>query len=176
MSDLVPPAIASLPEPLRRRLHITQQCRPEDIARVAEAYRAAKVAAELEPFFRDMPERMANSHLVVSRSGASTVAELAAIGRPAIMVPLPHALDQDQKANAEILAGAGGGWMIEQKDMTLDRLAADLAALIEDPARLVAAAKAARTMGRPDAVERLADLVEKVAAGESFGGMKGQSA
>jgi UDP-N-acetylglucosamine--N-acetylmuramyl-(pentapeptide) pyrophosphoryl-undecaprenol N-acetylglucosamine transferase len=176
MSDLVPPAVASLPEPLRGRLHITQQCRPEDIARVAEAYRAAKVVAELEPFFRDMPERMANNHLVVSRSGASTVAELAAIGRPAIMVPLPHALDQDQKANAEILAGAGGGWMIEQKDMTLDRLAADLAALIEDPARLVAAAKAARTMGRPDAVERLADLVEKVAAGESFGGMKGQSA
>jgi UDP-N-acetylglucosamine--N-acetylmuramyl-(pentapeptide) pyrophosphoryl-undecaprenol N-acetylglucosamine transferase len=176
MSDLVPSAVALLPEPLRGRLRITQQCRPEDLARVAEAYRGIGVVAEIEPFFRDMPERMASSHLVVSRSGASTVAELAVIGRPAIMVPLPHALDQDQKANAEILAGAGGGWMIEQKDMLPQRLADDLAVLIEDPVRLAAAAKAARTVGRPDAVERLADLVEKVAAGESLGGMKGKSA
>lgn len=176
MSDLVPPAVAALPDALRTRLRITQQCRPEDIDRVAEAYRAANVAVELEPFFRDMPDRMANSHLVVSRSGASTVAELAAIGRPAIMVPLPHALDQDQKANAEILAEAGGGWLIEQKDMTPERLAGDLAGMIEDPLRLSAAAKAARTVGRPDAVERLADLVEKIAAHESFDGMKAQSA
>ena len=176
MSDLVPPAVTALPEALRARLQITQQCRPEDIDRVAEAYRVANVAAELEPFFRDMPERMANSHLIVSRSGASTVAELAAIGRPAIMVPLPHALDQDQKANAEILAGAGGGWLIEQQDMTPERLAGDLADLIEDPSRLSAAAKAARTMGRPDAVERLADLVEKVALHEPFDGTKGLSA
>lgn len=172
MSDLVPSAVMAMPETLRVKLRVTQQCRPEDLDRVVEAYRVASVEAELEPFFRDMPERMANSHLVVCRSGASTVAELAAIGRPAIMVPLPHALDQDQKANAEILAGAGGGWLIEQKDMTPERLAGDLAALVEDPARLGAAAKAAQAMGRPDAVERLADLVEKVAAHESFDGMK----
>jgi UDP-N-acetylglucosamine--N-acetylmuramyl-(pentapeptide) pyrophosphoryl-undecaprenol N-acetylglucosamine transferase len=176
MSELVPLAIVALPEALQARLRITQQCRPEDIARVAEAYRAAKVVAEVEPFFRDLPERMAKSHLVVSRSGASTVAELAAIGRPAIMVPLPHALDQDQKANAEILARAGGGWLIEQKDMTPERLAGDLAALIANPAGLAAAAKAAQTIGRPDAVERLANLVEKVAAHQSVAGLKGQSA
>lgn len=173
MSDLVPPAVALLSEEMRSRLVIAQQCRSEDMDRVAEAYRDMQVVAELEPFFRDMPERMANSHLVVSRSGASTVAELAALGRPAIMVPLPHALDQDQKANAQILVGAGGGWMIEQKDMTPERLAAELAAMIEDPARLAAAAKSAREIGRPDAVERLADVVEKVAAGEPVVGAKG---
>lgn len=176
MSDLIPPAVASLPDAVRDRLRVTQQCRPEDIGRVAEAYRSSRVAAELEPFFRDMPERMANSHLVVSRSGASTVAELAAIGRPAIMVPLPHALDQDQKANAEILAKAGGGWMIEQKEMTPERLSGDLADLIVEPERLAAAARAARTIGRPDAVERLADLVEKVAARQAFVGTKGRPA
>jgi len=176
MSDLVPPALEQLPEELRERLRITQQCRPEDMSRVAEAYRTAGIEAELEPFFRDMPERMASSHLIVSRSGASTVAELAAIGRPAIMVPLPHALDQDQKANAGILAAAGGGWMVEQKDMTPERLSADLAALIADPLRLTTAAEAARTVGRPDAVERLADLVEKVAAHDPSVGARGQSA
>ncbi len=176
MSDTVPPALAQLPEPLRQRLRVTQQCRPEDMARVAKAYKEMQVSAELEPFFRDMPERMARSHLVVSRSGASTVAELAVISRPAIMVPLPHALDQDQKANAEILAKAGGGWMIEQKDMTPERLATDIAALIENPARLATAAKAARTIGRPDAVERLADLVEGVADGEPITSLKGRFA
>lgn len=173
MSDLVPPAVALLSAELRSRLRITQQCRPEDIAGVADAYRDMQVVAELEPFFRDMPDHMANSHLVVSRSGASTVAELAALGRPAIMVPLPHALDQDQKANALILVGAGGGWMIEQKDMTSERLASDLSALMENPARLAAAARSARAIGRPDAVERLADIVEKVAAREPVTDTKG---
>ena len=173
MSDLLPPALALMPEALRKRVTVIQQCRPEDIARVAEAYGALAVEAELEPFFRDMPERIAGSHLVVCRAGASTVAELAVIGRPAIMVPLPHALDQDQKANAGVLEQAGGGWMIEQKDMTPERLAGDLAEMVGDPGRLAAAAAAARQIGRPDAVERLADLVEKVAARESLAGMKG---
>ncbi len=165
MSDLLPPAVASLPEGDRRLLRVTQQCRPEDMERVARAYRDMLVEADLQPFFRDLPRRIAASHLVVGRSGASTVAELAVIGRPAIMVPLPHALDQDQKANAEVLARAGGGWMIEQRDMTPDRLAQDLAELIEHPGRLSAAAEAARRVGRPDAVDRLADLVERVAGG-----------
>jgi UDP-N-acetylglucosamine--N-acetylmuramyl-(pentapeptide) pyrophosphoryl-undecaprenol N-acetylglucosamine transferase len=122
------------------------------------------VAAELEPFFRDLPERIAKSHLVVCRSGASTVAELAVIGRPAIMVPLPHAIDQDQKANGEVLAKAGGGWMIEQGDMTPEKLASQVIEMIGHPDRLAAAARAARSIGRPDAVEKLADLVERVAA------------
>ncbi len=169
MSDSVPPAIALLPEALRARLAIVQQCRPEDMARVKAAYEALGVDACLAPFFNDLPQRIAGSHLVVCRSGASTTAELTVIGRPAIMVPLPGAVDQDQKANALVLAAAGGGWMVEQKDMTPERLAADLAALMADPAQLSAAAAAALKAGRPDAVARLADVVERVAAGASAG-------
>ena len=164
MSDLVPPAIATMPAEMRSRLAIVQQCRPEDMDRVRESYAAIGVSAELQPFFRDMPQRIAAGHLVVCRSGASTCAELAVIGRPAIMVPLPGALDQDQKANAEVLASAGGGWMVVQSEMNPRRLADDLAALMADPARLAAAAAAARSAGLPDAVDRLADLVERTAA------------
>jgi len=170
MSDLVPPAIAVLPEATRRSLRITQQCRPEDMDRVREAYAQMGVEAALQPFFDDMPARIAAAHLVVSRSGASTVAELSVIGRPAIMVPLPHALDQDQKANAEVLARAGGGWMIEQRDMSPERLAGDLADLVADPGRLAKAAAAAQLIGRPDAAEKLADLVERVAERKSLKG------
>jgi UDP-N-acetylglucosamine--N-acetylmuramyl-(pentapeptide) pyrophosphoryl-undecaprenol N-acetylglucosamine transferase len=176
MSDLVPPALQRMPEVLRKRVKVIQQCRPEDMERVAAAYRDMNVVAELEPFFRDLPERIARSHLVVCRSGASTVAELAVIGRPAIMVPLPHALDQDQKANAEVLAKAGGGWMIEQSEMTPERLASQIMEMIGHPDRLAAAAKAARSIGRPDAVERLADLVERVAARQSIRVLEGQPA
>lgn len=164
LSDLVPAAVAMLPAELQRRLRIVQQCRPEDIARVAQAYDLLGVAADLQPFFADMPQRIAAAHLVVSRSGASTTTELAVIGRPAVMIPLPHALDQDQKANASVLAAAGGGWMIEQREMTAERLASELELLIEAPERLAAAAAAAKSLGRPEAVDNLADLVEKVAA------------
>ncbi|HZP19951.1 MAG TPA: undecaprenyldiphospho-muramoylpentapeptide beta-N-acetylglucosaminyltransferase [Bauldia sp.] len=163
LSEVVPAAIGAVPMPIRSRIRVVQQCRREDLEAVKSAYARLDVPAELQPFFRDMPSRIAASHLVVCRSGASTVAELAVIGRPAIMVPLPGALDQDQKANAEVLAGAGGGWMIEQKDMTPQRLAGELADLASHPERLSAAAASARRIGRPDAVERLADLVERVA-------------
>jgi UDP-N-acetylglucosamine--N-acetylmuramyl-(pentapeptide) pyrophosphoryl-undecaprenol N-acetylglucosamine transferase len=116
-----------------------------------------------------MPQRIADSHLVVCRSGASTTAELTVIGRPAIMVPLPGALDQDQKANALVLAAAGGGWLVEQKDMTPEHLARNLSILMADPAQLSGAAAAAQKCGRPDAVARLADVVERVAVGASAG-------
>jgi UDP-N-acetylglucosamine--N-acetylmuramyl-(pentapeptide) pyrophosphoryl-undecaprenol N-acetylglucosamine transferase len=164
LSDIVPAAIASLTKEMQSRLRIVQQCRPEDIGRVAQAYDLLGVKAELRPFFADMPARMAAAHLVVSRSGASTCAELAVIGRPAIMIPLPHAIDQDQKANAEVLARAGGGWMIEQRDLSAERLASEIVRSMENPAALAKAAAAAKTVGRPDAVDRLADLVENVAA------------
>ena len=146
------------------------------MARVKAAYAELGVRACLAPFFHDLPQRIADSHLVVSRSGASTTAELTVIGRPAIMVPLPGALDQDQKANAMVVAAAGGGWMVEQKDMTPERLAAELAGLMRQPDRLVAAAAAARKVGRPDAVARLADVVERVAAGASAGQAAGVTA
>jgi UDP-N-acetylglucosamine--N-acetylmuramyl-(pentapeptide) pyrophosphoryl-undecaprenol N-acetylglucosamine transferase len=168
MSDLVPPAIEALPADLRTLVHVTQQCRPEDMERVRAVYGRLGVPAELQPFFTDMPARIAASHLVVSRSGASTVAELSVIGRPAIMVPLPGALDQDQKANAEIMARAGGGWMIEQRDMNPARLAEDMAELIAHPGRLAEAAEAALQVGRPHAAEALADVVEAVAARKPF--------
>jgi UDP-N-acetylglucosamine--N-acetylmuramyl-(pentapeptide) pyrophosphoryl-undecaprenol N-acetylglucosamine transferase len=165
LSDLVPPAVALLPEAERARLKIVQQCRPEDLARVKAAYEDLGIDASLAPFFHDMPRRIAQSCIVICRSGASTIAELTVIGRPAIMIPLPGALDQDQTANAMVLAKAGGGWMVEQKDMTPERLAADLAGLMADPARLSAAAAAALKCGQPDAVAQLADVVERVAAG-----------
>ena len=170
MSDLVPPAIERVPGEMRSLLHVTQQCRPEDIDRVRDTYGRMGVEAELRPFFDDMPARIAAAHLVVSRSGASPVAELSVIGRPAIMVPLPHALDQDQKANAEVLARAGGGWMIEQRDMNPERLAGDLADLIAHPDRLTDASSAALLIGRPYAADRLADLVETVAERKPFKG------
>ncbi len=169
LSDLVPPAVALLPEAERARLKVVQQCRPEDLARVKAIYDDLGIDASLAPFFHDMPRRIAESCIVVCRSGASTIAELTVIGRPAIMIPLPGALDQDQRANAMVLAKAGGGWMVEQKDMTPERLAADLAALMSDPERLGAAAEASHKCGRPDAVKRLADVVERVAAGASAG-------
>lgn len=163
MADVVPPAIAKLHTHLLMRLKIVQQTREEDIARVRDIYARAQVQAEIAPFFADLPARMAASHLVIARSGASTVAELSAIGRPAILVPLPHALDQDQAANAAVLERAGGAIRILQNAFTPDRLAAEIDALAGDPARLTAMAQSARGIGVLDAAERLADLVLKVA-------------
>ncbi len=163
LADVVPPAIALLQGELRARLSVIQQAREEDVARVRAAFAAASVAAEVAPFFADLPARMAASHLVVARAGASTVAELAAIGRPAILVPLPHALDQDQFANAGVLEQSGGAVRIVQDAFTPVRLAAAIAALAAAPARLAAMAQAARSLGRLDAADRLADLVLAVA-------------
>ena len=163
MSDIVPPAIERLEPALWSRLVLTQQVREEDMARVRAVYDKLKVNAELAPFFSDLPARLASSHLVVSRSGAGTVAELAAIGRPSILVPLPGAIDQDQFANAGVLAQADGAIRIVQGEFTPDRLASEISALAAEPARLTAMAANARSVGRLDAAERLADLVAKVA-------------
>jgi UDP-N-acetylglucosamine--N-acetylmuramyl-(pentapeptide) pyrophosphoryl-undecaprenol N-acetylglucosamine transferase len=163
LADIVPPAIALLQPELRARLSITQQAREEDLSRVRAAYAEASVAVEVAPFFTDLPARMAASHLVVARSGASTVAELAAIGRPSVLVPLPHAIDQDQFANAGVLEQAGGAIRIVQDAFTPQRLAAEIAGLAAAPQRLAAMAEAARSLGRLDAADRLADLVLAVA-------------
>jgi UDP-N-acetylglucosamine--N-acetylmuramyl-(pentapeptide) pyrophosphoryl-undecaprenol N-acetylglucosamine transferase len=159
-SDAVPPALALLPADLRGRLNVMQQARQEDVDSVVAAYHSAGIRAEVAPFFRDLPQRLAGAHLVIARSGASTVAELTVIGRPSILVPLPHALDNDQLQNAARLAESGAAWCIEQKDISPERLAADIGTLLGDPDRLSAAADAAKRLGRPDAVGRLADLVE----------------
>jgi len=160
MADIVPAAVELAP--MAVRLHVTQQAREEDLERVRAAYARIGVPAEVEAFFADLPRRMAASHLVVSRSGASTVAELAAIGRPAILVPLPHALDQDQRANADILQKAHAAIMFDQSRFTPDRLAAEIARLAAEPDKLATMAAAARGQGILDAADRLADLVVKV--------------
>ena len=163
MADIVPPAIEKLEPSLWSRLVLTQQVREEDMTRVRAVYDRLRINAELAPFFTDLPARLAANHLVISRSGAGTVAELAAIGRPSILVPLPGAIDQDQFANAGVLSEAGGGLRIVQSEFTPDRLAAEISALAAEPAKLAAMADAARKAGRLDAAERLADLVVKVA-------------
>jgi UDP-N-acetylglucosamine--N-acetylmuramyl-(pentapeptide) pyrophosphoryl-undecaprenol N-acetylglucosamine transferase len=163
MAEIVPSAIGRLDAALRARLGVVQQARSEDLEGVRAAYARLGVAAECASFFSDLPARMAAAHLVVSRSGASTVAELSAIGRPALLVPLPHALDQDQLANAAVPEAAGGAVTIVQRDFTPERLASEIARLAADPARLSAMAAAARSCGTLDAAERLADLVMRVA-------------
>ncbi|MEW6393086.1 MULTISPECIES: undecaprenyldiphospho-muramoylpentapeptide beta-N-acetylglucosaminyltransferase [unclassified Afipia] len=163
MADIVPPAIEKLEPALWRRLSLVQQVREEDMSRVRAVYDRLKIEAELAPFFADLPARLAATHLVVSRSGAGTVAELGAIGRPSILVPLPGAIDQDQFANAGVLENAGGAIRIPQNEFTPDRLASEISTLAADPARLTTMATSARSVGRLDAAERLADLAVKVA-------------
>jgi UDP-N-acetylglucosamine--N-acetylmuramyl-(pentapeptide) pyrophosphoryl-undecaprenol N-acetylglucosamine transferase len=162
LSDIVPAAIAILPESLKARLDIVQQCRPEDIDRVRAVYAAAGVKAELASFFSDLPARMANAHLVIGRSGAGTVAELMVIGRPAILVPLPHALDDNQTPNADVLVEAGAGWRVAQKDLTPTKLSEMLQSAFASPEDLAKRAAAAHALAKPDAALRLADLVDRI--------------
>ena len=161
-SDAVPPALASLPATLTSRLRVIQQCRAEDLDRVRQVYAANGIAAELAAFFDNLPELMASAQLVIGRAGASSVAELCVMGRPSILVPLPHALDNDQLQNATRLAEAGAAWCMEQKDLASARLAGVLTELLGAPDRLAEAAAAAKAQGRPDAAARLADLVEQL--------------
>jgi UDP-N-acetylglucosamine--N-acetylmuramyl-(pentapeptide) pyrophosphoryl-undecaprenol N-acetylglucosamine transferase len=161
MSDVVPAAIERLDATLRQRLLLAQQAREEDLQRVRDTYARLAIASEVASFFADLPARIAAAHLVVSRSGAGTVAELAAIGRPSILVPLPHSLDQDQFANAGMLEMTRGGIRLRQEAFTPERLAAEITALASAPEKLVAMAQAARSQGAIDAADRLADLVVK---------------
>jgi UDP-N-acetylglucosamine--N-acetylmuramyl-(pentapeptide) pyrophosphoryl-undecaprenol N-acetylglucosamine transferase len=161
-SDVVPPALAALPAGLRSRLSVVQQCRAEDLGRVRAAYEAAGITAELAPFFADVAEKLAATHLVIARSGASTVAELAVAGRPAILVPLPGAIDDHQTANARALAEARGASVIAQRDFTPDALRECISALFNAPDMLAHAALAARSIARADATARLADIVEEL--------------
>jgi UDP-N-acetylglucosamine--N-acetylmuramyl-(pentapeptide) pyrophosphoryl-undecaprenol N-acetylglucosamine transferase len=164
LSDVIPAALARLPEGHRARLRVMQQCRPEDLARVRAVYDAAGISAELAPFFSDVADLLAASHLVVARSGASTVAELGVIGRPAILVPLPGAVDGDQRMNAEAFVAGGAGWMFPQSAFSAAMLTTHMTELLDDPARLAAAAARASRLGHADAASALADLVEQTIA------------
>ena len=159
-SDVVPAALKSLPEGLRSRVTVIQQCRAEDWVRVRDAYAEFGMEAELSPFFPNVAGRLAAAHLVIARAGASTLAELAVAGRPAILVPLPGAIDDHQSANARALAAAGGAWVMPQPQFDPVSLAQRLSGLLTDPAALTAAAVAAHSQGRVDAAARLAELVE----------------
>ncbi|MBV9739401.1 MAG: undecaprenyldiphospho-muramoylpentapeptide beta-N-acetylglucosaminyltransferase [Hyphomicrobiales bacterium] len=163
MSDVVPAAVAHLTVPERARLQIVQQARREDFARVREAYAQAGVEVELAPFFRDLPFHMARSQLVIARAGASTVAEIAVIGRPSILVPLPGSLDQDQAGNARSLADIGAATMLSQAQFQPEALADMLSQFLSAPSPLAEMAARARKASIPDAAERLADLVAKTA-------------
>jgi UDP-N-acetylglucosamine--N-acetylmuramyl-(pentapeptide) pyrophosphoryl-undecaprenol N-acetylglucosamine transferase len=168
-SELIPAAIALLPEGLRARLSIVQQCRPEDIEACRARYAAIGADATLSTFFDDVPDRLAAAQLVICRSGASTVAELATIGRPAILVPYPFAMDDHQTANAKAIAATGAGWLMPQSDLSPEVLASRLEALYTRPSVLAEAAGAARAAAHPDAADRLADLVLSLAEGRAGG-------
>jgi len=168
-SDTVPLALFALSDQVRKRLRVVQQAREEDVEAVRDAYVEAGISAEIAPFFSDLPSRMAAAHLVIGRAGASTVAELTVIGRPSILVPLPHALDNDQLNNAGRLAESGGAWCVEQRSLSPERLADALEKLLRAPDTLAAAAKAAKNAGRPDAVRNLADFALALAEGRRPG-------
>ncbi|MGI9371628.1 MAG: undecaprenyldiphospho-muramoylpentapeptide beta-N-acetylglucosaminyltransferase [Hyphomicrobiales bacterium] len=169
-SDVVPEALAGLPANVKKRMQLTQQVRPEDMERVQASYTASGIDADLAPFFSDMPKRIANAHLVIGRSGASTIAELSVIGRPAILVPLAHAIDNDQLLNAKEFAQAGAGWIIEQPDFDAERVSALITKLRFSESDLSSAATASKALGRPDAAQRLADAVEKIALNQAAKG------
>jgi UDP-N-acetylglucosamine--N-acetylmuramyl-(pentapeptide) pyrophosphoryl-undecaprenol N-acetylglucosamine transferase len=164
-ASAIPAAVELLPQSMRQRLAISQQGRPEDVAAISEAYTRLGIAAEVSHFFEDVPQRMAVAHLVVCRSGASTVAELAAAGRPAILVPFALAADDHQTANARFLSEAGGAWLIPEHALTAENLAERLISLFAQPQALARAALCAREVARTDAASRLADLAEAVIRG-----------
>lgn len=162
LSEVVPEGLGMLPVALRRRLQVTQQCRPEDIEAVRETYRRLEIPADLSTYIDDMPTKLGWSHLVIGRAGASTIAELTVAGRPAILVPLPGAMDDHQTDNAQEMARAGGARSIPQAQFTAVELAKQMQKMAMEPGALENAAKRARACGRPDAVKDMADLIESI--------------
>lgn len=162
LSSVVPDGLGMLPEHFRRRLQVTQQCRAEDIEEVRARYAGLGIPADLATYMPDLPERLAWSHLVIARAGASTIAELTVAGRPAILIPLPSATDDHQTFNAREMARSGGARMIPQSAFTPVELAKQMQKLGLEPEALANAAERAKGCGRPDAAKDLADLVERM--------------
>jgi UDP-N-acetylglucosamine--N-acetylmuramyl-(pentapeptide) pyrophosphoryl-undecaprenol N-acetylglucosamine transferase len=165
LSDVVPAATALLPEALRANLRIAHQARDEDAERAAAAYAAAGVRAEIAPFFADIPRRLSEAQLVISRSGASSVADISVIGRPAILIPFAAATGDHQTANARGLADAAAAVVLPEKALDAGSLAGHIAAILEDPGRAEAMARAALGEGKPDATARLVAMVEELGEG-----------
>lgn len=166
LSEVVPQALALLPESVRGRLKVTQQCREEVLETTAKAYAEVGIEAELKPFFNDMARRLGEAHLVICRAGASTIAEMQAAGRPAIYVPYPHAADNHQALNALYLEDAEAGWVIPQSGLTPTALAARIEPLFALPETLKKVAANARKLAIVDATDRLASLVAQVGGAE----------
>ncbi|MBF5089610.1 undecaprenyldiphospho-muramoylpentapeptide beta-N-acetylglucosaminyltransferase [Novosphingobium sp. NBM11] len=164
LSEVVPDGLAMLPPALRHRLQVTQQCRAEDLEAVRARYAAHQIPAELGTYFEDMAGRLAEAHLFIGRAGASTIAELTAVGRPAILVPLPIATDDHQAANTREIVAAGGARAIRQTGFTPKELAKQIQTMALHPQSLANAAHAAWNCGLPNAVTDLADLVESFGA------------
>jgi UDP-N-acetylglucosamine--N-acetylmuramyl-(pentapeptide) pyrophosphoryl-undecaprenol N-acetylglucosamine transferase len=162
-SRVMPEALMLLDPALRDRLRVSQQVRPEDMARMQDSFRGLRIRGDLRGFFDDVPKRLAEAALVISRAGASSIADITVIGRPSILIPYPAAMDDHQTANARSLVEAGGAFMIQEADLTPDLLAGHITAIIEDSEGAAAMAEAARARGRPDAAEQLAELVEHLA-------------
>ena len=168
-SKIVPTAFKSLHASKRARFRIAQQCRAEDIEAVRKDYADMNMPVKLQTFFEDIPARLAAAHLVVGRAGASTVAELTAAGRPALYIPYPHAVDNHQMVNARAVEAAGAGWVMEQSEFSPAAMAGWLEAALESSEALAQVAAAARTLGHPDAADRLADLVERIVSANRNG-------
>ena len=159
MADFVPDALANLPEDLKVRLHVVQQCLDEDIAKVQDVYAKSGITATLKPFFDDVATILKKSHLVIARSGASTVSEISIAGIPAIYIPYPHHADQQQKVNAEAVSKLGGAWVMEEKDLTAEKLSQKIGELMQSPEKLFRAADHARNSAKPEATRKLGNLV-----------------
>jgi len=165
LSRVVPDALANLPAALRERLSVVHQARPEDHDAVVATYAAAGIRATVEPFFSDIPERLAQAQLVISRAGASSVADISAIGRPAILIPLAIAVRDHQTANARGLAEAGGAIVLSEAELSVEALSDAVGSILGDPELAADMAEASLSQGVPEAAERLADLVEELAGG-----------
>ena len=159
MGNNVPQALSSLPEDLKIRLNVTQQCHDEDMADVQKIYNHAGISATLKPFINDIPEVLKQTHLVIARSGASTVSEISVAGIPAIYIPYPHHADQQQKVNAQSISNVGGAWVMEEKDLTPALLSGRIESLMRSPESLFKAAEAARSCAKPEATRKLGNLV-----------------
>jgi UDP-N-acetylglucosamine--N-acetylmuramyl-(pentapeptide) pyrophosphoryl-undecaprenol N-acetylglucosamine transferase len=162
LSEMIPQALGLLPQALRERLEVTQQGREEDLPMVEAALKVAGIKAETGKFFGDLPARMASAHLVIARSGASTLSELCVIGRPAILIPYPSAMDDHQTANAAVMERAGAAWVLRQSALDPSKLAHMLKDIFSHPVQLSEHAAAAKALGRADAASRLADLAEGI--------------
>ena len=160
LSDVVPAAVAQLPETILSNLRVAHQAREEDLARVIEAYEAAGIRAEVQPFFRDIPARLSEAQLVISRSGASSIADISVIGRPAILIPFAAATGDHQTANARGLVDAEAAILIPEKALDVATLSGHMATILSQPGAAEKMAANALSAGRPDATERLVALVE----------------